>query len=60
MHKAAVRGQAHVCEWLVRTAGLRAQHARADADGNTPALMARYEGHLELAAWLESNVDLAD
>lgn len=52
LHKAAIKGQRAVCEWLVQVAGLGAAQVRADADGNTPARMARCEGHAELADWL--------
>lgn len=55
LHKAAVKGQAEACAWLLDEArgGLGAAHLRADGDGNTPAAMARMEGHEELAKMLE-------
>ena len=54
VHKAAIKGHRAVCEWLLSAeAGLGPAHLRADRDGNTPASMARAEGHEELASWLE-------
>ena len=54
LHKAAVKGQRAVCEWLLAPDGgrLGRAHLAADGDGNTPSLMARLEGHLELADYL--------
>ena len=53
LHKAAVKGRRAVCEWLLSDeVGLGAAHLRPDGDGNTPSLMARLEGHAELAEWL--------
>jgi len=55
LHKAAVKGQAAVCEWLLSPqVGLGRAHLAADGDGNTPSLMARLEGHHELASYLQS------
>lgn len=54
LHKAAVKGNTAVCEWLVAVAGLGAEHARPDGDGNTPGRMARAEGHAQLADWLDA------
>jgi hypothetical protein len=46
-----------VCEWLLSDeVGLGVPHLQPDGDGNTPALMARLEGHTELADLLESAV----
>ena len=54
LHKAAVKGQARVCEWLLSAeVGLGGGHLGADGDGNTPSLMARLEGFEELATFLE-------
>ena len=53
LHKAAVKGRAAACEWLVHVAGLGAEFMNADADGNTPARMARLEGFVALADWLD-------
>ena len=55
LHKAAVKGQKAVCEWLLDPdgGGLGAAHLRADGDGNTPALMARLEGYTALADYLD-------
>lgn len=53
LHKAATKGHANACEWFVRVVKLGAKHMAPDGDGNTPAEMARLEGHLELATWLE-------
>jgi ankyrin repeat protein len=54
VHKAAVKGNFSTCEWLLSAegGGLRGTHLAADGDGNTPATMARLEGHEELAVWL--------
>jgi hypothetical protein len=52
LHKAAVKGRRGACEWLVRVAGLSLPHMGPDGDGNTPAEMARLEGHVELSEWL--------
>ena len=54
LHKAALKGQKAVCEWLVDEAKLQYRHMQADKDGNTPARMAQYEGHLELSRWLQT------
>ena len=52
LHKAAVKGQRAVCEWLLSAeVGLSRVHLSADGDGNTPSLMARLEGHHGLAAY---------
>jgi len=56
LHKAAVKGNAATCEWLLSAeGGLGEPHLRADADGNTPALMARLEGFTELADMIEAH-----
>lgn len=36
--------------------GLGAAHMGPDGDGNTPAEMARLEGHAELSDWLRCHV----
>ena len=54
LHKAATKGRRGACEWLIDVAGLGLKHMRADADGNTPAEMARLEGYAELASWLSA------
>ena len=54
LHKAAVKGQKRVCAWLLsEEVGLGRAHLQGDADGNTPALMAKLEGFHELAAFLQ-------
>ena len=55
LHKAAIKGQAAACEWLLKTAQLGARHMAADSDGNTPQRMAAAEGHLGLAAALDAH-----
>ena len=52
LHKAATKGHANACKWFVRVVKLGAKHMAPDGDGNTPAEMARLEGHPELATWL--------
>lgn len=52
LHKAAVAGAERCARWLVDVAGLGIAQLGADGDGNTPAEMARLEGHEALAAWL--------
>ena len=61
LHKAALKGHAAVCEWLLADGAngadggcLGREHMRADRQGNTPASMARDEGFEELAHWLTS------
>ena len=56
LHKAAIKGNAKVCEWLLSADGgrLSERHLQADHDGNTPASMARAEGYETLARWLEA------
>lgn len=54
LHKAASKGRRAVCAWLLNEEGLREEHMRADGDGNTPAVMARLEGFVGLAAELEA------
>ena len=70
LHKAAVKGQRAVCEWLLRPTSSTADDADAcnvggaglcpelhmlpDGEGNTPSEMARMEGFSELAQWLHS------
>ena len=55
--QAALKGNRRVCEWLLSgdEGGGRLGEAQLqpDRDGNTPASMARAEGHEELARWLE-------
>ena len=57
VHKAALKGNRRVCEWLLSDdeggGRLGEPQLQADRDGNTPASMARAEGHEELARWLE-------
>jgi ankyrin repeat protein len=54
VHKAAVKGNAAACKWLLGSeGGLGIRHLQPDGDGNTPSVMARLEGHAELAEWLE-------
>ncbi|GAB5355120.1 hypothetical protein AAMO2058_000178700 [Amorphochlora amoebiformis] len=54
LHKAAIKGKTDVCKWLLGPdGGLGYEHMMADNDGNTPAIMARLEGYLSLATWLE-------
>ena len=54
VHKAAIKGNRTVCEWLLSAeGGLSKAHLQADRDGNTPASMARAEGFVELADWLD-------
>jgi ankyrin repeat protein len=57
LHKAAQKGRAEACDWLLRHAGLGKRHMRADSDGNTPARMAAAEGHAELAQWLQARAE---
>ena len=57
VHKAALKGNRRVCEWLLSDdeggGQLGEAQLQPDRDGNTPASMARAEGHEELARWLE-------
>ena len=54
LHKAAVKGNAAVCEWLLGPeVGLDVQHLAPDGDGNSPSVMAKLEGFADLAAWLD-------
>ena len=58
LHKAALKGNRRVCEWLLSDGDegggcLSEPQLQADRDGNTPASMARAEGHEDLARWLE-------
>eukprot|EP00434_Breviolum_minutum_P005568 symbB.v1.2.004911.t1/scaffold263.1/size248082/12 len=39
LHKAAVKGNHQVCEWLLDHGGLGELQMKPDADGNTPAIM---------------------
>mmetsp|Transcript_3546 Transcript_3546/g.9025 ORF Transcript_3546/g.9025 Transcript_3546/m.9025 type:complete len:864 (-) Transcript_3546:182-2773(-) len=58
LHKAAQRGHAALCRWLVTAepaaAEVRRERCleRPDNDGSLPADCARLEGHGELSAWL--------
>ena len=52
LHKAAVKGRADVCRWLLAAPRLGREHMQPDGDGNTPASMAAAEGFTELADWL--------
>ena len=60
MRQAALKGSHRVCEWLLSKekggGRLGEWQLQADRDGNTPASMARAEGHTELARWLEEKV----
>jgi len=53
LHKAAVKGQLAACKWLLEEAGLGIVHLAPDADGNTPAEMARLEGYDDVFQYLE-------
>ena len=53
--KAALKGNQRVCEWLLSPeVGLGGAHLQADGDGNAPSRLARAEGFVDLAAWLEA------
>lgn len=54
LHKAAVAGAERCARWLVEEAGLGRAQLGPDGDGNTPAEMARLEGHAALAAYLRA------
>ena len=54
LHKAAVKGNANICEWLLAGGRLGLRHLAPDGDGNTPALMARLDGHVRLAEDLDA------
>jgi ankyrin repeat protein len=55
VHKAALKGNQRVCEWLLSPeVGLGSAHLQADGDGNAPSRLARAEGFAALAAWLEA------
>lgn len=49
LHKAAVKGHATACDWLLTHAGLGAAHMAPDGDGNTPQRMAAAEGFHDVA-----------
>ena len=57
--KAAVKGNGRICEWLLSDGGLGPRHLAEDGDGNTPSLMARLEGHVELAEYLMASSEAA-
>lgn len=53
VHKAAIKGNRAVCEWLLSPeVGLSGVHLQADGDGNTPSRLARAEGYAALGEWL--------
>ena len=54
LHKAANKGQARVCAWLLNEECLGIPHLQPDQDGNSPAVMARLEGHHALADALDA------
>ena len=54
LHKAANKGQARVCTWLINEECLGTRHLQPDQDGNSPAVMARLEGHHALADALDA------
>ena len=54
LHKAANKGQACTCAWLINEECLGSQHMQPDQDGNTPALMARLDGFCGLADALDA------
>ena len=49
LHKAAVKGHAALCAWLLGPGGLGAAELRPDGDGNAPSRMARAGGHRRLS-----------
>eukprot|EP00937_MAST-01D_sp_MAST-1D-sp2_P007139 g7139.t1 len=56
LHKAAQRGNAEVCEWLLGArVGLGASHMQPDMEGFRPSALARLEGFEELACCLEEH-----
>jgi hypothetical protein len=53
LHKAAQRGNTELCQWLVHTLRVGEHHFKPNAaEESTPAQLAHYSGHKELAAWL--------
>ena len=55
VHKAALKGNHRVCEWLLSPdVGLGGVHLQADGDGNAPSRLAHAEGFATLGAWLEA------
>jgi hypothetical protein len=58
LHKAASKGQARVCEWLLNEECLGLEALQPDSDGNTPGLMARLEGHTALADALDAAAEV--
>ena len=57
LHKAAQRGRADVCAWLLGAEvglALDGPHGAPNfGEGSRPAALARFAGHEELAKWLE-------
>ena len=57
LHKAGLKGHLSVCKWLLTPqesggAGLGANHVRPDIEGDTPASLAKSNGHAEVEKWL--------
>ena len=58
LHKASVKGQRRVCEWLLHNGGLGLEQMLPDKDGNTPADIARLEGYITLGTYLDNQKDI--
>ena len=52
LHKAAYGGHRAVCDWLQDKTGLDPLSEIADVRGQTPIVLAKKAGHLDLARWL--------
>eukprot|EP00601_Ochromonadales_sp_CCMP2298_P017044 CAMPEP_0173216858 /NCGR_PEP_ID=MMETSP1142-20121109/155_1 /TAXON_ID=483371 /ORGANISM="non described non described, Strain CCMP2298" /LENGTH=464 /DNA_ID=CAMNT_0014144337 /DNA_START=18 /DNA_END=1409 /DNA_ORIENTATION=+ len=54
LHKAAMKGQREICEWLLLGGGggLGLSHMQPDRDGYSPALFAVHNGFVGLSEWL--------
>lgn len=61
LHKAAIKGNIEICQWLVGTGegegNLSFRHMAPDQDGFTPLLFAHANGHLALADWLRTVIN---
>lgn len=54
VHKAGLKGHLKACQWLLSPegAGLSLKHVGPDVEGDTPASLAKSNGHSEVEMWL--------
>ncbi len=57
LHKAALKGHARACRWLIDIAKLGRRHMQPDADGFSPMTFATFNGFPDLDTYLQAIYD---